>query len=326
MNDSISEEQERSNQRARRTWESKAVGSQRARSPSGTTAYFDEIRRYRFGYETPFIPDFFGFSSLGGKRVLEIGVGNGIDAFEMIRGGAIYTGLDITRNHLDLTRVLLASAKVDEVPGRVEALIEGDLLRTTLPGSYDVVYSFGVLHHIAHEDAYLRRIHGLLKPGGELRMAVYSRFSFFNAWLLMTWLLRNRTRNRFVDWQSHLAEHSPLGDPVVSRSDRGWRYSGCWRPTDSRSCGTASEASYHDTSRFSVDFLHPMGWFSTCVLVRLVGTTASSAAPSIRWASHMRRQARRSMATGKPAPSRMSMGSRRRLMQREQSSGRHEFR
>jgi hypothetical protein len=32
------------------------------------------------------------------------------------------------------------------------------------------------------------------------------------------------------------------------------------------------------------------------------------------------------MATGKPAPSRMSMGSRRRLMQREQSSGRHEFR
>jgi 2-polyprenyl-3-methyl-5-hydroxy-6-metoxy-1,4-benzoquinol methylase len=215
MNDSISEEQERSNQRARRTWESKAVGSQRARSPSGTTAYFDEIRRYRFGYETPFIPDFFGFSSLGGKRVLEIGVGNGIDAFEMIRGGAVYTGLDITRNHLDLTRVLLASAKVDEVPGRVEALIEGDLLRTTLPGSYDVVYSFGVLHHIAHEDAYLRRIHGLLKPGGELRMAVYSRFSFFNAWLLMTWLLRNRTRNRFVDWQSHLAEHSPLGDPVV---------------------------------------------------------------------------------------------------------------
>ena len=215
MSDCLSEEQEQSNQRARRTWESKAVGSQRALSPAGTTDYFDEIRRYRYGYETPFIPAFFEFSALAGKRVLEIGVGNGIDAFEMIRGGAVYTGLGIARKHLDLTRCLLTSAGVDEMPGRVEALIEGDLLRTKLHGSYDVVYSFGVLHHIAHEGDYLRRIHSLLKPDGELRIAVYSRLSFFNAWLVMTWLLRNRARNRLADWQSHLAEHSPLGDPVV---------------------------------------------------------------------------------------------------------------
>ena len=79
--DSSPEQRAASNRRARSTWEHKAVGSQRARSAAGTAEYYEQIRTYRYGYETPFIPEFFGFSDLErGKRVLEIGVGNGIDA------------------------------------------------------------------------------------------------------------------------------------------------------------------------------------------------------------------------------------------------------
>lgn len=204
-----------SNERARHTWEAKAVGSQRAVSPAGSRGYFDEIRAYRYGYETPFVPGFFDFAGLAGKRVLEIGVGNGIDAMEMLRSGAVYTGIDITCNHLDLTRRHVKLVGPGNIPGRVEAIVEGDLLETPLPGGYDVVYSFGVLHHIAHEADYLRRIRELLRPGGELRVAFYSRFSFFNIWLLATWLVRNRRRNSLADWQAHVAEGSPLGTPVV---------------------------------------------------------------------------------------------------------------
>ena len=214
--DKAAAERDTSNRQARSTWERKAVGSQRASAEAGTAEYYAQIRDYRYGYETPFIPEFFGFPMLeGGKRVLEIGVGNGIDAVEMMRHGARYTGIDVTRNHLELTRRYI---ELERAAGReldVEAIVEGDLLETELAGNYDVVYSFGVLHHIAHEEAMLARIHELLAEDGELRIAVYARASFFNLWMLLTWMLRNRMRQPLLNWQSHLAEGSELDEPVV---------------------------------------------------------------------------------------------------------------
>lgn len=204
---------ENSNKAAQQLWNSKAVGSDRALgAEKGSTLYFDRIRSYRYGYETPFIPTTFDFVSLNGKRVLEIGVGNGIDAIEMMRYGAIYTGLDVTANHLELTR---RHIEMMGLSSQASELIHGDLLSSNLAGDFDVVYSFGVLHHIAHEQDYLRKIRSLLKPDGELRIAVYSKYSFFNVYLLATWLLRNRMKNSFDDWRSHVAEHSELGAPVT---------------------------------------------------------------------------------------------------------------
>ena len=211
-----SEQRTASNLQARATWENKAVGSQRAWSEPGTPEYFAQIRHYRYGYETPFIPEFFEFSDLaGGKRVLEIGVGNGIDAVEMMRCGACYTGIDITVNHLDLTRRYVELERQEGRELNVEGIIKGDLLETDLPGNYDVVYSFGVLHHIAHEQEMLARCHKLLAADGELRIAVYARFSIFNFWMLLTWILRNRMRDPLTNWQSYMAEGSQLHDPVV---------------------------------------------------------------------------------------------------------------
>ena len=206
---------EHSNTQARFTWEHKAVGNHRAQSAAGTLEYYKQIRAYRYGYETPFIPEFFKFSDLHGKRVLEVGVGNGIDGVEMMQNGACYTGIDITRNHLDLTRRYIELERNSGHDLDVENIIEGDLLESELPGDYDVIYSFGVLHHIAHESEYLEQLHKLLSEQGELRIAVYSKFSFFNFWMAITWLFKNRMQNSFSDWQSHLAEDSHLGDPVV---------------------------------------------------------------------------------------------------------------
>lgn len=211
------EERLRSNQRARSTWERNAVGSHRASAPAGTAAYYEQLRTYRYGYETPFIPEFFGFSGLSGKRVLEVGVGNGIDAVEMMRHGAVYTGIDITRNHLELTRRYVELERENGRAPRLEALVEGDPVQAELAGGYDVVYSFGVLHHVAHEEQMLRKIREWMAPDGELRIAVYAKWSFFNLWMIATWLLRNRLRNPLGDWRSHLAEASHLGDPVVMK-------------------------------------------------------------------------------------------------------------
>jgi len=205
-----------SNKQARSTWEHKAVGSQRALGEKPRThRYYSNIRDYRYGYETPFIPCFFDYLGMQGKRVLEIGVGNGIDAVEMMRNGACYTGIDITTNHLSLTRRYVELERKAGYEMCVEGIIEGDLMEVSLNGGYDVVYSFGVLHHITHEEDLLRRIKDLMSEQGELRIALYSSFSFFNIWMILLWLLRDRCRHTLDDWRSHLAEGSILGKPVV---------------------------------------------------------------------------------------------------------------
>ena len=101
-----------SNVNAAKRWNKSAVGSQRSQSPKGTLKYFQEIENYRYGYETPFIPSLL-CDNVKGKKILEIGVGNGIDAKTLIKNGASYTGLDITENHLSLTEINLNLHKLN---------------------------------------------------------------------------------------------------------------------------------------------------------------------------------------------------------------------
>jgi 2-polyprenyl-3-methyl-5-hydroxy-6-metoxy-1,4-benzoquinol methylase len=197
---------------ARRTWTRTPVGSQRSSAPIGSKQYFDDLRAYRYGYETPFIPTFFEFERMRGRTVLEIGIGNGVDAVEIARAGAIYTGIDVTERHVQLTELNFGVHGLDK-----PTLILGDLRNLGNIGRFDFVYTFGVLHHIPEERWYLCRIAELLAPGGRALIGVYSRYSAFNAYLAASWLLRAPRGTTLDDWRSHVAELSPLGDPVTVR-------------------------------------------------------------------------------------------------------------
>lgn len=221
-----------SNNSARRHWSNVPVGSQRSESEPGTRAYFEDLERYRYGYETPFIPDFFDFAAMRELRVLEIGVGNGIDAVQMLRAGAYYTGVDVTPRHIELAR---RNCELHALGERAN-FHAGDLLDLRLdPAQFDRIYSFGVLHHIDHERDYLECCRTLLRPGGKLMLALYSKYSLFNAYLFATWVLRNRCATHFANWQSHLAELTPLDEPVTikirskSELDALFRATG-WQP------------------------------------------------------------------------------------------------
>lgn len=205
-----------SNARSRATWEKKPVGSQRARAVEGSAEYFEQIRQYRYGYESPWLLETFAFSTLRDKRVLEIGVGLGIDACELIRAGARYTGVDITARHLSLAETNVAQQFPDLVgdASRVR-FYQGDLTQIQLTDQFDVIYSFGVFHHIAHESEYLDEVRKLMAPGARFILSLYARHSFFNMYMIGTWLLRNRCQVTLPAWQSHLAEGSPLDEPVV---------------------------------------------------------------------------------------------------------------
>ncbi len=205
-----------SNAASQATWEVRAVGGHRSNQNKGEKQYFYEMKSYRYGYETPFIKDIFNFNNLKDKRVLEIGVGNGIDAMSMIENGAIYSGIDITANHLDLTKKNIDISLSEEDKGKYfDELIEGDITEINFPKKYDVIYSFGVLHHIEHELEVLHAIKDILEPKGELRFSVYAAWSFFSIYLYITWIFKDRLKHSLHEWQSCMAEDSDIDNPVI---------------------------------------------------------------------------------------------------------------
>jgi cyclopropane fatty-acyl-phospholipid synthase-like methyltransferase len=90
-----------------------------------------------------------------------------------------------------------------------------DLLNINVKNQYDVIYSFGVLHHIAHEEHYLEKIKTLLSPSGELRVAVYSKYSFFNFYLFSTWIFKNKCKVTFNQWQGYISDGADFKYPIT---------------------------------------------------------------------------------------------------------------
>jgi ubiquinone/menaquinone biosynthesis C-methylase UbiE len=134
-------------------------------------AYFDRVEKERYRQQY-WQREFFRYDENGNRRVLEVGIGLGTDIRQFARAGAEVSGVDITDRHLELTAENFASI------GKSIALRKADATAIPFPDeSFDVVHSFGVLHHIPDVDKVLVEIHRVLKPGGTLQCAVYHRLS-----------------------------------------------------------------------------------------------------------------------------------------------------
>lgn len=113
------------------------------------------------------------FPSGSGQRVLEIGVGMGADLVRWAREGATVVGVDLTQRAVDLTRARLAN---EGLSGVVEVADAEDLPYPD--GAFDIVWSWGVLHHTPRADEALLEATRVLKPGGRYLVMVYHRHSW----------------------------------------------------------------------------------------------------------------------------------------------------
>ncbi len=154
-------------------WEADPCGSRLAEAEPGSRNFFDQVEAERYRLE-PFIADFASFDRWRGKRVLEVGVGLGTDFVQFVRAGANATGIDLTEAAASLVRTRL------ELEGLDAEVRAADAESLPFPDdSFDLVYSWGVLHHTPDTPKALAEIRRVLAPGGEARVMLYSRRSWF---------------------------------------------------------------------------------------------------------------------------------------------------
>jgi ubiquinone/menaquinone biosynthesis C-methylase UbiE len=175
------------NNAAIRQWTNRPCGALDGFDEYGL-AYFEAVERDRYESHAPWMRDFVNFGSFAGKKVLEVGIGQGTDLVQFAKGGADVSGIDITQRHLEL------ASRNFEVRG-----MHANLKRATAAAipfeadSFDVVYSFGVLHCTDNTVRCISECHRVLKPGGELILAMYYTYSFFHLYtILVNGVLRGK--------------------------------------------------------------------------------------------------------------------------------------
>jgi len=106
----------------------------------------------------PFIDEIVDFPRWTGKRVLEIGCGQGADLSRFVASGAQAYGCDLTPKHCQISRDFVAAL------GGEVATAQADARQLPYASeSFDLVYSFGVLLLVEDLDAGIREIHRVLK-------------------------------------------------------------------------------------------------------------------------------------------------------------------
>ncbi len=187
-------------QRVRAFWEAAPCGEIYAQGDS-LSAQLASSERARYELE-PYLPGFAGFGQGACRDVLEIGVGMGVDHSNWARSGPkSLTGIDLTFPAVCHTRSRLDCLKLSS------RLLVADAENLPFPASsFDLVYSWGVLHHSPDTSVAIREVLRVLRPGGLARIMIYHKYSLVGYMLWLRYgLLQWRPRRSLDDiYASHL--------------------------------------------------------------------------------------------------------------------------
>jgi 2-polyprenyl-3-methyl-5-hydroxy-6-metoxy-1,4-benzoquinol methylase len=197
-------------EQVRNYWDRRPCNIRHSTKPPGSREYFDEVEWRKYFVE-PHIPRFAEFPRWQNKRVLEIGCGIGTDTTNFARHGARVTAVDLSEKSLEMAR---KRAEVYGLSGSIRFYHgSGEELTSILPAEeYDLVYSFGVIHHTPHPERVLEQIRNYVRPGSTVKIMVYHRYSWKVFWILMTY-----GKGRFWRLAEMVARHSEAesGCPVT---------------------------------------------------------------------------------------------------------------
>ena len=167
----------------REFWNRRPCNIRHSTKAIGSREYFDEVEARKYLVE-PHIPTFAEFPRWKGKRVLEIGCGIGTDTMNFARAGAEVTAVDLSEKSLEIARQrasVYGLSNIQFFHGNAE-----ELTSFVPAGGYDLIYSFGVIHHTPHPERVIEQLLLCSRPGTALKMMVYHR----NSWKALQILLR----------------------------------------------------------------------------------------------------------------------------------------
>lgn len=113
-------------------------------------------------------------SSLQGKRFLDVGSGSGLSSLAAYRLGAEVRSFDFDPQSVECTKRLRSLFASNDEKWRIERASALDAEFLSSIGTYDVVYSWGVLHHTGAMWDALGNMVKLVAPGGLLYVAIYN--------------------------------------------------------------------------------------------------------------------------------------------------------
>jgi 2-polyprenyl-3-methyl-5-hydroxy-6-metoxy-1,4-benzoquinol methylase len=191
-------------------WNSRPCNIRHSPKPVGTKEYFDEVEQRKYFVE-PHILRFAEFDRWKGKRVLEVGCGIGTAVVSFARAGAHVTAVDLTEESLALAKKRVEVFGLQDRVTFYQANAE-ELTRVVPAQTFDLVYSFGVLHHTPHPGAALEQIKQYMGPESTFKVMVYNRYSWKALWVLL-----RSGKGRFWKLDELMARHSEAqtGCPVT---------------------------------------------------------------------------------------------------------------
>lgn len=214
-------------------WDRRPCNVRHSPEKPGSKRWAEQVTARKYAIE-PHIPMFAGFRIWNKRDVLDAGCGIGIMATTFAKFGARVDAVDISQESLNLAMWIAAAYGV----GDKVKLHWGDLEDLSpLPlTQYDLIWSFGVLHHTPNPELALQGFRKLVKPEGELRLMVYNRYSW-KAWQLIwrhpLYALRHGI-DATVALQSEAQSGCPLTRTYTPKSikklleDNGWQVIGIW--------------------------------------------------------------------------------------------------
>lgn len=192
-------------------WNRRPCNLKHSTKQVGSQDYFNEIEARKYFVE-PHLMTFADFPSVKGKKVLEIGCGLGVATLGFAKAGAEkVTAIDLSEKSLAIAK---EHAKACGFSEKIEFYhANAEELSQTLPlEHYDLIFSFGVIHHSPHPEKIVSQLKSYLKPGGKLKIMVYYSYSWKVFWILLTY-----GKLQFWKLRQLIASHSEaqFGCPIT---------------------------------------------------------------------------------------------------------------
>lgn len=176
-------------------WNNQPCGTQFSEAVRFSKEYFANIEEHRYTVE-PEIFSFAQFTRYRGKTILEVGTGAGSDFTQWVRSGAYATGIDATEAGVQHTNQRLLLEGLSNFD-----LSVGDCEHLPFPeNKFDLVYSWGVIHHTPNTWGALSEIIRVCKPGGEIKVMIYHRYSLLSFFFWIKYALLKGRPWKSLSW------------------------------------------------------------------------------------------------------------------------------